>query len=696
MIGRAAIVSLALLALALPVPAQEEIADPAARARAAGNAARPNIGSEIFSGGSVAEVVTPYAGTDIPETGIDSGNIEARRNEAVAGGTMAARGFQDILDSATLRPEYDPGPDHVGITVADEATIRAEDIAGRYFSSSTSTDPACEFDGFGVLEPFERFCETHTSLREQSCMLSRVVDVDREDSWRCDVTRGNVTVTCRPGEDGACAPEDLPESQPSNQCRLLEERCIAHEPTLTREPASGGIFDIFGRGIFWIGYGLSWEGVRYETRSDQLSFTAPDGWTYYRACTGETGCFAVWREREMPGGGRCLEFERDYACTTGDQCASLSANAACERTETRCLTRGEGGCELERATWVCRNDLSDHAPAERLESRIERIEDRLVNSCDPPPSEQGCVAEEAVCTSGPAVRTVMGFPVSRECWEYRQDHSCLAGDLDSRSDCGPFQADQSCEVIGQTCLSEVEAEEDLGEAPAGCQHWEYRYRCGGGIDLPEHCTAFNVCVGSLCEGIVDEPNTDFGNAAAWLTMLDEAAKDSEKSIDMQRVSLFAGAARNCRIGALSTINCCNDSGWANGILGECSENELALMDRVAAKAAIYVGTYCSRRVLGVCLQRRRSYCTFNSQLAMVFQKEIRRLAGTDWGSARSPNCTGLRLDEMERIDWDRIDLSEAFEDMMNEANVPTSEMVTDYLRDRLDLTAGAISGEGGP
>lgn len=696
MIGGIARASAVLLLLALPALAQEVIGDPAARARAAGNAVRPEIGSEIFSSGSVSEVVTPYAGTDVPETSIDSGNIEARRNEAVAGGSVAARGFQDMRDSAALRPDYDPGPDHIGITVADEATIRAEDIAGRYFSSSTSSDPACEFDGFSVLEPFERFCETHAGLREESCTLRRVVEVERQDSWRCDVTGGNLTVTCMPGPDGACAPEDLPESQPGTQCRLLEERCTREEVALTREPASGGIFDIFGRGIFWIGYGLSWEGVRYETGSEQLSFTAPDGWTYHRACTGETGCFAVWRERGVPGGGRCLEIERDYACTTGDQCASLAANPACEQTETRCLTRGEGGCELTRATWICRNDLSDHAPAQLTHSRIERIEDRLVNSCAPPPSERGCVAGESVCTSGPAVRTIMGFPVSRECWAYRQDHTCPAGGLDAQSDCGPFEADPSCEVIGQTCLSEVEADEDLGGAPAGCQHWEYRYRCGGGMELPEHCTAFNVCVGSLCEGIVDEPNTDFGNADAWLTMLDEAAKDSEKSIEMQQVSLFAGTARNCRIGALSTINCCNDSGWANGILGECSENELALMDRVAAKAAIYVGTYCSRRVLGVCLQRRRSYCTFNSQLAMVFQKEIRRLAGADWGSARHPNCAGLRLDEMESIDWDRIDLSEAFEDMMNDANVPTSEMITDYLRDRLDLTAGAVSEEGGP
>jgi hypothetical protein len=211
------------------------------------------------------------------------------------------------------------------------------------------------------------------------------------------------------------------------------------------------------------------------------------------------------------------------------------------------------------------------------------------------------------------------------------------------------------------------------------------------MELPESCTASNVCVGDLCEGIVDEPNTDFANASAWLTMLDEAAKDSEKSVDMQDVQLFAGAARNCKVGALGTINCCKDSGWANGILGDCSESELTLMDRIQAKAAVYIGTYCAKRVLGVCLQKRRSYCTFNSQLGMVFQKEIRRLAGTGWGSAKDPNCAGLPLDEIGNLDWDQIDLSEAFEDMINDANVPTTDMVTDYLRDRLSLTSGQIT-----
>ncbi|NPD15038.1 conjugal transfer protein TraN [Xinfangfangia sp. D13-10-4-6] len=630
-------------------------------------------------------------------------------------------------------------------------------------------------------------------MREETCTISRVVEVDRRDTWRCDRTTDDVTVTCTPGEDGVCATEDLPEGNPASQCSFIEERCTAWESSTIREPQTGSRFVTSGANASYVWSDelfsfYVWDGeiVGLSPSGDDSPdpMFIPDGeWLYHKDCapdapygaygfydcgiyrtkegllTEEQGPFYGleegvgygWFDEDGVGGpliwagvnygyhtdgavigdctynygdwghafadfswapvynspvmrefwypvrrtcqveNRCSQIERDYSCTTNDQCGSLAANTSCSRTEHSCLTTGDAGCELERSTWDCLNDLSDHAPAARLDSRIERIEDRLVNSCDPSPEAQGCIAGESVCSVGAEVRTIMGFPVSRDCWEYEQGFTCLAEGVEDYTDCGPFQADPSCEVIGQTCLSFVESDETVGGTPAECQHWEYQYRCGGGMELPEHCTAFNVCVGELCEGIIDEPNTDFGNAAAWLTVLDEAAKDSEKSVDMQDVTLFSGTGRNCKVGALSTINCCNDSGWANGILGDCSESELALMDRIQAKAAVYIGTYCSRKVLGVCLQKRRSYCTFNSQLGMVFQKEIRRLAGRGWGSAKSPNCAGLPLDQIETIDWDQIDLSEAFEDMMNDANVPTTQMVTDYLRDRLELTAGAIS-----
>lgn len=777
------------LAAALPGSAQEAF-DPGARAKAAGNAARLGSGSAVFSNEGISENLPIYEGTDTPETAIGKNNIEAKTREALTGGSSAAGIYETMNDSIELRPKYDLGTDYIGIVNGDAAHTNAEDIAGQYFSSDETENPACDFTDFSVLEPFERYCDVHSSMTETVCTIERVVEVDRRDNWRCEVANTTVTVECAPNASGNCEIGDQAAGGDSASCTLRSEECLEEELVAVREPWRGsykdlGVIPIFGNPqnivygatgrdntmcYWWAGQSVGCSkkkgspsdhehhsgGWIYQVADCEGSFSRRHCGIYRRKGEGrphmladppvggylgaETGAFFGWQnpatggplwwagrnlgvqktgyvEGECvytaagaqgsvtpPGGGAvvmnavqrtcatppaCLRKRQEYHCPQNDQCAGLAAAPACEVKANSCLVTENGKCSLERFDYSCLNDLADHAPALLLESKIERIEDKLVNSCDPAPDAEGCLAGESVCVSGEAVHEVMGFPISRDCWSYEQRHQCVGdGDAVDYTDCGPFRADPSCKVISQTCLS---YDEEEGEAPVECRHWEYGYRCGGGMELPEECTAMNVCVGGLCEGIEHEANTDFGNAAAWLTMLDEAAKDSEKSLDMQDVQLFAGTGRNCKVGALGTINCCKDSGWANGILGDCSESELALMDRIQAKAAVYVGTYCSRKVLGVCLQKRRSYCTFNSQLGMVFQKEIRRLAGTGWGSAKRPNCAGLALDEIDSINWDEIDLSEAFGDMMNDAAVPTADMVTDYLRDRLELTAGAVS-----
>lgn len=690
MIRRSLLVALVWATMIGPVSAQETSFDPTARAKAAGGQSRLSPGADVFGDGTVNQVVVPFAGTSTPETTINKDNIEDRTNQAVAGDSQGSQVLRTMTDSITLRPKYNLDPDHIGIQVGDQATLNADAIAGRFFSATETTNTACNFENFSVIEPFERFCDVHTSFMDQTCNIDRVVEVDRLDKWRCNIGRSDVTMTCVPPHGGGCSWWDLPESQPGNTCNLLADACVSWSPSTIREPASGShrgptyryyyrSSSATRRSITEIWWGTQ---ILYLTRSGFVQpYTAPDGWTYYPDFGSVDGRnYGIYRVRNVTP--QCLLRSRTYSCETTNTCGSLKQTPACSLTSQS--TNGEHNFD-------CVNDLTDHAPASRLSSEITRIEDKLVNSCDPLPSEEACTGAPASCTSGPEVRTIMGFPVSRQCWSYSQEYTCLSGSQTKSTSCEPFEADTSCEVIGKTCLSFAESEETVGATPNECQHWEYQYRCGGGQDIPDQCSAVNVCVGDLCEGMVDEPNRDFAHAATWLSVLDEAAKDSEKSLDLTNVQLFGGTARRCRDAALSTINCCRDSGWANGIFADCNESELALMDRVQAKAAVHVGTYCDRKVLGVCLRKQRSYCTFNSQLAAVFQKEIRRIAGTGWGPVKSPNCSGLSLDEIDTLDWDQIDLSEAFADMMNDATVPTSGMVTNYLRDRLDLTAGSIS-----
>lgn len=702
---------LAVILAMAPVLSRGDDINATARAKAAGDTAKLGQGSSVFTTGTVQTTVTPYEGTNVGQTSINGSNIGDRTSTEVMSGSDASRALADVNDSVALRPKYDLDASYVGITVGDEATVNAEDIAGQYFTTSgTQSNPACNFDNLSILPEFKRYCDVAANLVEKDCTIRREVTVERTDVWQCMRSRDLVATVCTTKQNGNCAAKDLPTSKPNLQCTEVSNSCLEHEIITKREPASGARYEScrgkdcsgYNYAFHYASFGSHGNGNRTEVWwNGAMVFSGLGSWhswvkvgncTYYQTKIGtsqDTIHDAVYRICESEG--RCLKRKFEHYCISSNECAALESENACVADEAVCLNYDGYGCRQEQVNFTCQNIGDEFSGATLTTSRIDRISDVLVNDCNPAPESQGCIASGSECTAGAEVRVVNGFPVSRECWEYKQSYQCAGDGSKNYTDCAPFKSDSSCRVTNETCLSFAESEETAGATPAECVHWEYEYTCGGSYEIPDSCSAFNVCVGDLCEGYSDEPNTDFANASAWLTVLDEAAKDSEKSIDSGSVTLFSGTARKCKVGALGTINCCKDSGWANDILADCSEGELALMDRIQAKAAVYVGTYCSRKVLGVCLQRKRSYCTFNSQLGMVFQKEIRRLAGTGWGSAKNPNCEGLALEDINTINWDKIDLSEAFTDMLNDASVPTSAMVTDYLRDRLSLTAGSLS-----
>lgn len=688
-------------------PAYSSDIDPRAAARDAANAARLTPGSSIFGNSRVEDVVAPFEGTNIPETSITGSNIEDRRNQAVAGGGTSSQALQTLSDSNNLRPTREISHDNPALGVADYVITNKYAIAGHLFSATVDENPQCNMEDFSALEPFERFCESHTNLTERVCQIDRVVEVDRIDTWQCDITADWVTVRCTPDGTGSCPMSQLPEGNPQNQCVFQEERRC--EPTMTtiREPSTGSRLN-FNNRMF---VSNSLREVRRITWDGRILFTTfpgdrfngsmtIGGWTYHLdpsrratnlSCTRLFCDRGIYRTRNVVSGCNPPVYDRDYICPTATQCDSLEAQPSCTVISDNCLSSNRGTCVHQRKTFECLNDLSDHAPAALLNSRIERIEDQLVNSCDPDPASEGCIAGDMKCSIGRQVRTIMGFPISRDCWQYEQSFTCLGDEADTQSDCGPFENDPSCEIIGQHCLSFDEAEEQTGPTPAACQHWEYQYRCGGDLGLPEQCTATNVCVGELCEGIEDEANKDFAMATAWLTMLDEAVNDNSKSIDAQNIELFAGQRMHCSRRALSYGDCCRDSGWGLNLFMQCSEQEFALMDRKSAKSTHYVGSYCTRKFLGVCITRRRVYCGFNSQMGKVFQSQIRRQTGLSWGSARNPDCSGLSLDQIEEIDWEAIDLSEAFAGMMNSATVPSASNVMNQLQRNLNLSSGQIS-----
>lgn len=91
---------------------------------------------------------------------------------------------------------------------------------------------------------------------------------------------------------------------------------------------------------------------------------------------------------------------------------------------------------------------------------------------------------------------------------------------------------------------------------------------------------------------------------------------------------------------------------------ECSETDFTLAVKRETKLAVYVGSYCATKSPFGCIEKRKSYCVYNSQVGRIIQEQGRAQLGISWGDPKSPECRGLTVDEFSRIDFGKIDLSE--------------------------------------
>ncbi|HFU4724612.1 TPA: conjugal transfer protein TraN, partial [Escherichia coli] len=113
---------------------------------------------------------------------------------------------------------------------------------------------------------------------------------------------------------------------------------------------------------------------------------------------------------------------------------------------------------------------------------------------------------------------------------------------------------------------------------------------------------------------------DFAEAVSQLAALAAAGKDVA-ALNGVDVRAFTGQAKFCKKAAAGYSNCCKDSGWGQDIgLAKCSSDEKALAKAKSNKLTVSVGEFCSKKVLGVCLEKKRSYCQFDSKLAQIVQQ----------------------------------------------------------------------------
>ncbi len=120
------------------------------------------------------------------------------------------------------------------------------------------------------------------------------------------------------------------------------------------------------------------------------------------------------------------------------------------------------------------------------------------------------------------------------------------------------------------------------------------------------------------------------------------------------------------------------------IIWECEPDEFALGAKRELKVCHYVGSYCATEVIGQCIEKRESYCCFASPLSRILQEQIRPQLGLGWGSPKNPDCRGITVGELARVNWNRVHLDEWLGILAQTGQLPTQR----------DLSLPGLTGTG--
>ena len=189
-----------------------------------------------------------------------------------------------------------------------------------------------------------------------------------------------------------------------------------------------------------------------------------------------------------------------------------------------------------------------------------------------------------------------------------------------------------------------------------------------GADLTDagtggRCGGVTYCVGAGCERVDTAANTAFVPVATQLNMVMEMGGEE---FDRGNMRIFSGEERACPIRFLGGQNCCNDSGVLIQIgLADCTAGEVELAEARAAGVTHYLGEYCAKRILGICRRRDRAWCVFTSQLGRILHEQARPQLGMNWD-----DCRGFTVAEIQNIDFDRVNLSEFTDTLLDTSQPP--------------------------
>ena len=166
-----------------------------------------------------------------------------------------------------------------------------------------------------------------------------------------------------------------------------------------------------------------------------------------------------------------------------------------------------------------------------------------------------------------------------------------------------------------------------------------------------------------------EKNASFGAVFAIYSALANAEAQIETGhLDPNQPLLFAGEPSSCckYFSSKKVLDCCYQTsiegrGLIIGAkLAQCNEEERNLCEKIAEKKCHPIGRYRKGII------ERQVFCCFPTLLARIVQEQARKQLGESWGTPESPNCSGITLNDLKSLDFEKMNFSDFITSMQGE------------------------------
>jgi conjugal transfer mating pair stabilization protein TraN len=278
------------------------------------------------------------------------------------------------------------------------------------------------------------------------------------------------------------------------------------------------------------------------------------------------------------------------------------------------------------------------------------------------------------CVSSGA-RTVDGYVVHKDCWEWSYGKTC---NYPSKNNCSQYV---HCYLVGfrecllsdsvGNCVNQLKEYSCKRWAPSSIPIEKIRYgreekqginniRCKG---LP--------CIDGNCIDKSYDSNNEIMDSVSKLYAVSQM-----KGVVNMLMELFAGYSASCTKKAVGYSNCCKLDGgsnnWGHNLGAQCTKDEQTLIETRKKNLCVYVGKE-NKQTLGMSILVKHHWCCFGNMLNKVIQVEGRKQLGLAFGTPSSPDCRGLTLEQLLKLDWNKMNFSEFEIEIMKKMKIPESK-----------------------